>query len=77
MPGVSIGVAGDRASASRAAAMNASRPGPSTAMTRPGLVQNCPEPSVSEPTNARPRSAPRLASAPSSRNTGLIELISA
>ena len=53
MPGVSIGVAGDCASASRAAAMKVSRPGPSTAMTRPGLVQNCPEPMVSEPTNAR------------------------
>ena len=29
-----------------------SRPGSSTAITRPGLVQNCPAPIVSEPTNA-------------------------
>ena len=51
--------------------------GPSMAITRPGLVQNWPDPIVSDATNARPRSAPWAARAPSSRNTGLMELISA
>src|SRR5690349_7983044 len=77
MPGASIGVAAAFATASRAAPRKVSRPGPSMAITKPGLVQNCPEPIVSDATNAAPRAAPRDVKAPSSRNTGLIELISA
>lgn len=40
MTGVSIGVGTVSATAAFAAETNAARPGPSTAMTSPGLVQN-------------------------------------
>ncbi len=74
---VSIGAAALPATAARAAAAKRSRSGPSSPMMIPGLVQNWPAPSVSDPTNAAPRSAAASASRPGSRNTGLTALISA
>ncbi len=74
---VSIGAAGLAATASRAAPVKRSRSGPSIPMTMPGLVQNWPAPSVSDPTNAAPSSAAASDSRPGSRKTGLTALISA
>ena len=74
---VSIGAGELPATALPAAAVNWSRSGPSSPMMIPGLVQNCPAPSVSDPTNAAPRSAAASDSRPGSRNTGLTALISA
>src|SRR6187397_1896345 len=73
MVGVSIAVGVASATAAAAAATKASSPGLSAARTRPGLVQNSPEPRVSEPTNAAPSSARAFGNG----KTGLIELISA
>ena len=77
MPGVSMVAAGAAARAALAPSTKPLRPSPSTARTRPGLVQNCPAPIVSEPTKALPMASPRAASAPGNSRTGLIELISA
>ena len=68
---------GRLATAALAAAMKTSSPSPSIASNRPGLVQNCPAPIVSEPAKALPNAAPRAASAPGSNSTGLMLLISA
>ena len=66
-PGSASPTARSPLSASRAAAMNVSRSGPSTAITRPGLVQNCPEPSVSE---TRMRGRGRRRGSPARRRAG-------
>ena len=77
MPGVSMVCAGAPPSASVAEARNASRSGPSSASTNPGLVQNWPAPRVKEPTKPLPIAAARAAIAFGSRKTGLMLLISA
>ncbi|MOA14058.1 hypothetical protein D3C78_1341380 [compost metagenome] len=46
-------------------------------MTNPGLVQNCPQPSVTDAANCAAICSPRTASASGSRNTGLMLDISA
>ncbi|MNN27414.1 hypothetical protein D3C81_1409490 [compost metagenome] len=77
MPGVSMLCAPMRARLDAAASRNRSRPSLSTASTRPGLVQNWPAPSVSEPAKAVPMASARLASALGNSSTGLMLLISA
>src|ERR1700712_168351 len=62
--------------ASEAVARNASSPGPSSARTRPGLVQNWPAPSVSDATKARPISSARADSAPGKKDPRFVAALS-
>ena len=63
MPGVSIGGGSWPSSAVGGGVEERSRPAPSRPNTSPGLVQNCPAPIVSEPTNSRPIASARAARA--------------
>ncbi len=63
--------------AALAEAMKRSRPALSNAMIKPGLVQNCPTPRLSEATNSLPNLSARSAKASGNNNTGLMLLISA
>ena len=67
MPGVSIVSAGSAPTAVAAAALNASSAGSSIANTKPGLVQNCPAPKVSDAAKDLAIAAPRSAKAPGSK----------
>ncbi len=77
MPGVSMVVAAASVSASPAAATKRSSASPAMPMTRPGLVQNWPEPMVSDWTKAGASVSPRAASAAGISTTGLMLDISA
>jgi len=73
MPSVSITCAPVADSAATAASANASASAPSITTAIPGLVQNCPAPSVSDPAQPRAISPPRALSAAGRRNIGLTE----
>ncbi len=63
--------------AAAAASAKASRSEPAIPISRPGLVQNCPAPSVSDWTKPAARDALRARRAPGRSTTGLTALISA
>ena len=65
------------ASALVAASAKRSSAGLSIAITSPGLVQNCPEPIVSDPTKPAASASARASSAAGINTTGLMLLISA
>src|ERR1044072_7392085 len=71
MPLVSIVCGAVFSRADLAAVVNLSASGPSTTTAIPGLVQNWPAPSVSEPDQPEPIASARAGGAAGSRNIGL------
>ncbi len=75
--GVSSGAAGVVEMRAPKSSVNFTVSGPSGRKIRPGLVQNCPAPSVTELCRPAAISAPRCLSAPGRMNTGFVLPISA